>query len=64
MAQNLIGIGRKIIGIGWNYANHAKELGNHVPSRPMFFLKPTSSIIRQGEAIEIPQGCNVHHECK
>ncbi|KAJ3099086.1 hypothetical protein HDU96_010828 [Phlyctochytrium bullatum] len=41
---------------------HAKELGNSVPKEPFFFLKPTSSYIKAPEAIEIPKGCNVHHE--
>lgn len=34
--------GRKIIGIGRNYAKHASELGNPVPKEPVLFLKPTS----------------------
>ncbi|KAJ3338667.1 hypothetical protein HDU91_001149 [Kappamyces sp. JEL0680] len=51
----------KIIGIGWNYVKHANELQATLPTEPLFFLKPSSSIIRQG-AIEIPPGCIVHHE--
>eukprot|EP01113_Clastostelium_recurvatum_P008916 TRINITY_DN1424_c0_g1_i1.p1 TRINITY_DN1424_c0_g1~~TRINITY_DN1424_c0_g1_i1.p1 ORF type:complete len:218 (+),score=68.11 TRINITY_DN1424_c0_g1_i1:144-797(+) len=54
--------GRKIVAIGRNYAEHAKELGNAVPSKPFFFLKPTSSYIREGQNIEIPEGADVHHE--
>ncbi|KAI8906772.1 hypothetical protein EDD86DRAFT_192683 [Gorgonomyces haynaldii] len=53
---------RKVIGIGWNYVLHAKELGSSVPKKPMFFLKPPSSIITEPEPIEIPQGTIVHHE--
>ncbi|KAI9348196.1 hypothetical protein BDR26DRAFT_854176 [Obelidium mucronatum] len=53
---------RKIIAIGRNYAEHAKELGNAVPSTPFFFLKPTSSFLTPNGAIEIPRGSNVHHE--
>jgi acylpyruvate hydrolase len=55
----------KIIGIGRNYANHAIELGNSVPnpsSSPIFFLKPSSSIIYSGENIQLPKGCDIHHE--
>lgn len=44
----------KIIGIGRNYRAHAAELGNEVPSSPLFFLKPPSSIIGDGEAIRLP----------
>lgn len=45
----------KIICIGRNYREHAKELGNDVPAEPLFFLKPPSSIIREGDAIVLPE---------
>jgi 2-keto-4-pentenoate hydratase/2-oxohepta-3-ene-1,7-dioic acid hydratase in catechol pathway len=45
----------KIVCIGRNYREHAKELGNEVPAEPLFFLKPTSSIIADGEAIVLPE---------
>ncbi|ESO83589.1 hypothetical protein LOTGIDRAFT_146453 [Lottia gigantea] len=38
-------IGKKIIAVGRNYSEHAAELGNAVPSKPIIFLKPTSSYI-------------------
>ena len=44
----------KILCIGRNYAAHAKELGNEVPPEPLVFLKTTSSVIGDGEAIVIP----------
>ena len=44
----------KIVCVGRNYREHAKELGNAVPSEPLLFLKPPSSIIRSGEAIVSP----------
>ena len=53
---------RKIIGIGRNFAEHAKELGHSVPTEPMIFLKPPSSIVTSPGKIEIPSGCDVHHE--
>ncbi|TPX48591.1 hypothetical protein SeLEV6574_g01939 [Synchytrium endobioticum] len=62
MTLNLWLVGRKIIGIGRNYAEHAKELGNAVPTSPFFFLKPTSSYVTSGGNIEIPKGQVVHHE--
>ena len=52
-----------IFCIGRNYVEHAEELNNEVPSQPLVFLKPTSSIILDGEKIQIPaQSENVHHE--
>ena len=44
----------KIVCIGRNYREHAKELGNEVPTEPLFFLKPSTSIIRDGEPIVLP----------
>ena len=44
----------KIVCVGRNYAAHAKELGNDVPTSPLLFLKPPSSIIRDGESIRLP----------
>ena len=45
----------KIICIGRNYGAHAAELGNVVPERPLLFFKPPSSVIADGEAIELPR---------
>ena len=45
----------KIVCIGRNYREHAKELGNEVPTEPLFFLKPSTSIIRDGDAIVLPR---------
>ena len=53
----------KIICVGRNYAEHAAELGNEVPTEPLLFLKAPSSIITEGEAIVIPEQSNqVEHE--
>eukprot|EP01114_Cavostelium_apophysatum_P006656 TRINITY_DN1807_c0_g1_i1.p1 TRINITY_DN1807_c0_g1~~TRINITY_DN1807_c0_g1_i1.p1 ORF type:complete len:225 (-),score=34.13 TRINITY_DN1807_c0_g1_i1:291-965(-) len=52
---------KKIACIGRNYAAHAKELGNAVPSKILFFLKPTTSLLRNGP-IEIPPNTGVDHE--
>lgn len=46
----------KIICVGRNYREHAKELGNEVPTTPVVFLKPPSSVIADGEAVVLPQG--------
>jgi 5-carboxymethyl-2-hydroxymuconate isomerase len=44
----------KIVCIARNYAEHIRELGNEVPDRPVFFMKPASSVIGEGESIVIP----------
>ncbi len=53
----------KIICLLRNYAAHAAEMGNEVPERPVFFLKPKTTIIQDGEDIVLPKESNeVHHE--
>jgi 2-keto-4-pentenoate hydratase/2-oxohepta-3-ene-1,7-dioic acid hydratase in catechol pathway len=44
----------KIIGIGRNYVAHAKELGNPMPSVPIIFFKPPTSLIGDGDTILLP----------
>ena len=44
----------KIIGIGRNYRDHATELGNTVPAKPLLFLKPPTTVIADGAAIVLP----------
>lgn len=51
--------------IGRNYAAHAAELGNAVEAEPLVFLKPTSSLIAEGEPLRLPAySSDVHHECE
>ncbi|MDT9593926.1 fumarylacetoacetate hydrolase family protein [Nocardioides zeae] len=45
----------KVVGIGRNYAKHAAELGNDVPSEPLVFLKPNTSVVGPGDAIVHPE---------
>lgn len=53
----------KIICIGRNYRDHAKELNNDVPDEPVIFLKPDSSLLKPGQVFFIPdQFKEVHHE--
>ncbi|ORX52311.1 hypothetical protein DM01DRAFT_1288956 [Hesseltinella vesiculosa] len=61
-AANFFSVGRNIIAIGRNFSEHAKELGNAVPTKPFYFLKPTSTYLQDGGIVEIPRGCEVHHE--
>jgi 2-keto-4-pentenoate hydratase/2-oxohepta-3-ene-1,7-dioic acid hydratase in catechol pathway len=44
----------KIVCIGRNYVKHARELGNEVPTEPLVFLKPPSSLIGDGDDILLP----------
>ena len=43
----------KLVCVGRNYRAHAAEMGNDVPKEPLLFLKPPSSIIREGDAIRL-----------
>jgi 2-keto-4-pentenoate hydratase/2-oxohepta-3-ene-1,7-dioic acid hydratase in catechol pathway len=45
----------KIVCVGRNYVDHAKELGNEVPKEPLIFLKPPSSVIGDGQPIRLPK---------
>src|SRR4051794_22332664 len=44
----------KIVCVGRNYVDHAKELGNEMPKEPLIFLKPPSSLIEGGQPIRLP----------
>ena len=53
----------KIVAVGKNYAEHAAELESEVPSEPLVFLKPNTSVIGPGEAIVRPVlSADVHFE--
>ncbi len=55
----------KIVCVGRNYAEHAREHDAEVPKVPLIFLKPPSSIINPGEAILLPpQSKQVEHEAE
>ncbi|EGD83105.1 fumarylacetoacetate hydrolase domain-containing protein 1 [Salpingoeca rosetta] len=62
--RRLVDTCRKIVCVGRNYKAHAAELGNAVPSKPMLFLKPPSSLLLPGDGpIEIPREVTeLHHE--
>jgi 2-keto-4-pentenoate hydratase/2-oxohepta-3-ene-1,7-dioic acid hydratase in catechol pathway len=44
----------KIVCVGRNYLEHAREMGNDMPKEPLIFLKPPSSLIDGGESIVLP----------
>jgi acylpyruvate hydrolase len=53
----------KIICIGRNYADHAKELNNPLPENPLFFLKPDTSLVINNKPFFYPEFSeDIHHE--
>ena len=53
----------KVIGIGKNYVEHAREMGGEAPDTPVMFLKPSTSVVGQGDAVVLPpQSARVEHE--
>jgi 2-keto-4-pentenoate hydratase/2-oxohepta-3-ene-1,7-dioic acid hydratase in catechol pathway len=56
----------KIVCVGKNYHAHAAEMGGEVPSEPLLFLKPSSSVVGPGEPIRLPTDLadEFHHEAE
>ncbi len=53
----------KVVAIGKNYADHAKEMGGEAPDTPLIFLKPSTSVIGHGDAVRLPPSSSeVHYE--
>lgn len=53
----------KIVCVGRNYAEHARELNNPVPTTPILFIKPATAAVPMEQSIELPDGAgNVHYE--
>ena len=46
----------KVVAVGRNYAEHARELGNEVPPTPVLFLKPSTAVVGPGDPIVRPDG--------
>ncbi|MCE2712230.1 MAG: fumarylacetoacetate hydrolase family protein [Cryomorphaceae bacterium] len=55
----------KIICIGRNYSDHAKEMQAEVPAEPVFFLKPDTALLKDGQDFYYPDFTqDVHYECE
>ena len=55
----------KIICIGRNYVEHARELNNEIPTEPVFFMKPDTALLQQGKPFFIPSFSNdIHYEAE
>ena len=53
----------KVVAFGRNYAEHSRELSNEPPETPLIFIKPSTSVIGDGDAIRLPASSNeVHFE--
>jgi 2-keto-4-pentenoate hydratase/2-oxohepta-3-ene-1,7-dioic acid hydratase in catechol pathway len=55
----------KIVCIGFNYKDHAAEIGTALPAEPLLFIKPSTAVIGPGDAIRLPPGVGrVDHEAE
>lgn len=55
----------RIFCIGNNYLNHIKELKSEIPTNPVIFMKPVTSLVMEGQKIQFPQhGKNLHYEAE
>lgn len=55
----------KIIAIGRNYIDHAKELNNPIPESPVIFMKPDTAILKDNKDFYYPEfSSDVHYECE
>ena len=53
----------KIICIGHNYHDHNKEMNRSTPTDPVFFMKPDTALLRDGEPFYLPDlGSSIHYE--
>ncbi|KAI6216307.1 hypothetical protein M3Y95_01284400 [Aphelenchoides besseyi] len=55
-------LARKIVCVGRNYRDHALELKNPLPKKPMLFVKTSNAFVSDGEKIRIPSGCREMHQ--
>jgi 2-keto-4-pentenoate hydratase/2-oxohepta-3-ene-1,7-dioic acid hydratase in catechol pathway len=55
----------KVVAVGKNYADHAREMGGEAPSSPVIFLKPSTAVIGSGDTIRVPpDSTRVDHEAE
>ena len=55
----------KIICIGRNYVDHAKELNNPVPTKPLVFMKPSTALVKDHRPFYYPEWSDeIHYECE
>src|SRR5690242_292954 len=55
----------KVVAVGKNYADHAREMGGEAPSSPVIFLKPSTAVVGSGDTIRVPpDSTRVDHEAE
>jgi 2-keto-4-pentenoate hydratase/2-oxohepta-3-ene-1,7-dioic acid hydratase in catechol pathway len=55
----------KVVAVGRNYAEHAREMGGEAPTSPVIFLKPSTSVIGAGDVVRLPaDSAQVDHEAE
>jgi 2-keto-4-pentenoate hydratase/2-oxohepta-3-ene-1,7-dioic acid hydratase in catechol pathway len=55
----------KILCIGRNYADHARELNNAVPEKPVWFMKPDTALLKDNQPFYLPDfTTDLHYECE
>ena len=53
----------KVVGIGKNYAEHAREMGGEAPAEPLMFLIPNTAVVGPGDPVVMPRQSNeIHYE--
>ena len=53
----------KVLCVGRNYARHVQEMGNAAPQQPVWFWKPDTAVVQDGDPVVVPPGIGaVHHE--
>src|SRR5690606_42051390 len=53
----------KVVCVGRNYAEHARELNNPMPSEPLLFIKPATAVVPLADGFQLPSGRGaVHYE--
>jgi len=55
----------KIFCVGRNYADHARELNNPLPTEPVIFMKPATALLKPGQDFYLPNfSQEIHYECE
>lgn len=55
----------KIVAVGRNYIDHAKELNNPIPDKPVIFLKPDTAVLKDNKDFYFPDfSKDIHYECE
>ena len=59
--QNIAFKAGKVVCVGRNYVEHAQELNNEIPTEPLLFIKPNSSLVSMENNVKLPSRLGAHH---